>query len=356
MTKKGEINEMTDIKTVLENLNGKTRLLLETDLEPIQSYRFQPTGFPDLGAAQYQAPDGTNMLLVESSQSMANRMELVCWDEAKKDLVEPLKGLPYIRVKLDEDGATTTSIEEAHRINSEYIAKNTKLINNNTDFSGALKEELKIEKSKPINYSLLYKTLLKYDPNTLIHGVFLEELDGRIKLARTLSGFIEASEVKAVQSGGVKFSHVQPAVKGGEGNVPYSRVEYTAENITAYFNLDLSAIRSLGLDNDAEKLLIVLSLYKIQKFLTEGLKLRTACDLKLKDKIRSNIDGFILPQIKDLEMGVKELIERCNEKGFFANPSVTELVYEVTKPTNGNKAEGEDKKEESENTEEESEV
>ncbi|KKH91821.1 hypothetical protein EO95_16840 [Methanosarcina sp. 1.H.T.1A.1] len=348
MTKKGEIDKMTDIKTVLENLNGKTRLLLETDLEPIQSYRFQPTGFPDLGAAQYQAPNGVNMLLVESSQSMANRMELVCWDEAKKDLVAPLKGLPYIRVKLDEDGATTTSIEEAHRMNSEYIAKIP-------TFKKILEDELKIQKEKPINYPLLYKTLLKYDPNTLIHGIFFEELDGRIKLARTLSGFIEASGVKAVQSGGVKFSHVQPAVKGGEGNVPYARVEYTAENITAYFNLDLSAIRSLGLDNDAEKLLIVLSLYKIKKFLAEGLKLRTACDLKLKGEIESNIEKFTLPPLKDLEVEVMELIEKCTEKSLFANPSVTELVYVKVSKTDKKDVE-EDKGEINENTEEESEV
>lgn len=325
---------MTDINN-LEMLNDQSRLLLEADLEPVQGYRFQPTGFPDLGAAQYQAPDGTNMLLVESPQSMANRMELVCWDEAKKDLVEPLKGLPYIRVKLDENGATTSSIEEAHRINSEYIAKIP-------EFNVALKNELKIEKNKPINYPLLYKTLLKYDPNTLLHGVFLEELDGRIKLARTLSGFIEASEVGSVQSGGVKFNYVQPTGKGGEGNVPYARTEYTAENITAYFNLDLSAIKSLGLDDDAENLLVVLSLYKIQKFLAEGLKLRTACDLKVKDGIRSNINGFTLPSLEDLEEGIRELIEKCTKKALFANPAVTEIVYVEPVKSKNNKG---DKKE-----------
>jgi CRISPR-associated protein Csb1 len=332
---------MTDIKTLKENLKDENRLLLEADLEPVQSYRFQPTGFPDLGAAQYQAPDGTNMLLVESPQSMANRMELVCWDEAKKDLVEPLKGLPYILVKLDDKGSTTTSIEEAHRINSEYIAEIP-------NFKKMLEEELKIEKNKPINYPLLYKTLLKYDPNTLIHGVFLEELDGRIKLARSLSGFIEASGVKSVQSGGVKFSHVQPALAGGGGNVPYARTEYTAQNIKAYFNLDLSSIRSLGLDNDAESLLIILSLYKINKFLAEGLKLRTACDLKLKEGIRdeieygisSNIDGFTLPSLEDLETGIKELIGKCTTKGLFANPPISELVYVEPVKSKGKKGSG----------------
>ena len=51
------------------------RVLLEADLVPMQGQRFQPTGFADLGAAVYTLPDGTRMLLVESAQSMANRLE-----------------------------------------------------------------------------------------------------------------------------------------------------------------------------------------------------------------------------------------------------------------------------------------
>jgi hypothetical protein len=49
---------------------------------------FPATGFPDLGAARYTLPDGMEMLLVESSQSVANRMELACWDDANDDLIE----------------------------------------------------------------------------------------------------------------------------------------------------------------------------------------------------------------------------------------------------------------------------
>jgi CRISPR-associated protein Csb1 len=58
---------------------SQSRLLFSVDLEPIQTRRFQPTGFPDLGPALYQAGD-TACLLVESAQSMANRLEEVCWD------------------------------------------------------------------------------------------------------------------------------------------------------------------------------------------------------------------------------------------------------------------------------------
>jgi len=42
------------------------RLLIEVELRPVQGARFQPTGFPDLGAAVFDAPDGRR-LLVESA-------------------------------------------------------------------------------------------------------------------------------------------------------------------------------------------------------------------------------------------------------------------------------------------------
>ena len=39
-----------------QQLETQPRLLMEAQLKPIQGARFQPTGFPDLGAAAYQSP------------------------------------------------------------------------------------------------------------------------------------------------------------------------------------------------------------------------------------------------------------------------------------------------------------
>ena len=106
----------------LTPLDGATRLLIEATLKPVQGDRFQPTGFPNLGHAVYESPDGQGRtVLVESAQSMANRLEAVCWDESADDWVDPLKGLPVVRV-VDENGKPlTNSLLEAHRINSPYI-------------------------------------------------------------------------------------------------------------------------------------------------------------------------------------------------------------------------------------------
>jgi len=51
----------------LRTLEEANRLLLTVRLRPVQGDRFQPTGFPSLGAATYQTKDGTK-LLVESER------------------------------------------------------------------------------------------------------------------------------------------------------------------------------------------------------------------------------------------------------------------------------------------------
>ncbi len=77
-----------------DSLNNLPRVIFEADLKPAAGDRFQPTGFADLGAAEYELPDGTKMLLVESAQSVANRLERTCLDGEAADLDPALAGLP----------------------------------------------------------------------------------------------------------------------------------------------------------------------------------------------------------------------------------------------------------------------
>jgi CRISPR-associated protein Csb1 len=132
---------------VLAALRDAPRVLIEVDLKPVAGTRIQPTGFPDLGPAVYDAPGDNGgtipTLLVESAQSMANRLEAVCWDEAADDLVSELKGLPYLRVMLAGlgDGTdTTTSLQEFHRLNSPYIMSGVTA--DGRTFADVLKPEL----------------------------------------------------------------------------------------------------------------------------------------------------------------------------------------------------------------------
>lgn len=316
-------------------LKNEARLLLEVNLKPVQGTRFQPTGFPDLGAATYKLNDGTAMVLVESPQSMANRLEEVCWDVANNDWVAPLKGLSRIDVNDAKGQFMTSSILESHRINSPYI-----LENKDTTFFNTFKTDLGIGDTGRVDIRRLATTLLKYDINALLHGVFLAKSDlagGRLRLPRVISSFIEASNVTSALSSGVKRDDVNPKSLTGDattgfGNIvfPKPREEFTGD-IKAYFSIDLAQIRGFGFDAATQDLLIAIALFKIQKFLKDGLRLRTACDLEPAGNlmVKRPSSGFELPGLTALEASLPGMVNAV--RSHFANPPVTLTKFENPK-------------------------
>lgn len=321
-------------------LNDEIRLLMETELKPVQGERFQPTGFADLGAAVYQLPDGRRKLLVESVQSVANRLEQTIIGP-DNELLSEFEGLPYIRVDLTGDtDAFTNSLIEAHRINSPFIISND-------EFRTNFVEMAQYQKGKPLNWKKIARALFYYDINSLLHGVFLANLeDGRVKIPRAISGFIEADDIREAVSGGVKNNPIDPTGKiraeGFDkdvyGNVPFHRVEYTAAQIKVYFNIDLGILRSYELGEEAYDLLLSLALYKASKFMKGGLRLRTACDLESGDLVCTSPPGFKVPEPVELLKIVKSRIVSCREKGMFADPPVTEIKTRVVKKADNSQA------------------
>lgn len=294
----------------LTSLDNATRMLFSIDLKPLQGDRFQPTGFPSLGAATYQTKDGQK-LLVESAQSMANRLETTVWDTAHAKPIAALDGISHVTVKKDGKFLTDTMLE-AHRLNSPYILEAPK-----SKFIEQLKSELGALENGPIDRHLLAQVLFKYDVGSLLHGVFLAKSDlagGRLRVARALSAFIEASNARVAASGGVKNDHVNPAgdTPKGFGNVPFARDEFTAEKIVLHVNFDLAQVRGYGLGADAERLLVLLGLHRLRKLIDGDLRLRTACDLEpvTRDPEATRPDGFVLPKLSDLETDLKTSIEK----------------------------------------------
>ncbi|MFB3854453.1 MAG: type I-U CRISPR-associated RAMP protein Csb1/Cas7u [Vicinamibacterales bacterium] len=295
-----------------EKLNAHHDLHFEIPLKVRQGHRFQPTGFPDLGAAEFDTPAG-RALLVESAQSMANRLEAVCWDEGTNDLVEELRGLSYVRVMIADGGGNlkylTSSVTDSHRLNSPYI-----LESKDRKFFEMLQDELGTLAKGPIDRKLLARKLLKYDAGSLVHGVFLAKdqlAGGRLRVARALTAFIEADGVRVAASGGSKQDHVDPTGKAygqggaekGFGHIPFPRDEYTAENITLYVSLDLAQIRGYGLDGEATEMLVLLALFKLRAFVDGPMRLRTACSFEVKNGTSitsSNVPAFELPKRNDL--------------------------------------------------------
>lgn len=302
----------------LSELDNAQRLLFEIPLKPLQGQRFQPTGFPGLGAATFQTKDG-QCLLVESAQSMGNWLELTVWDHEKQDVKEELQGISHVRVERNGKFLTDT-ILESHRLNSPYLLEES-----TKKFFNQLKEDLGGLETGPIDRKKLAEVLLKYDIGSLVHGVFLAKKElagGRLRVARTLSAFIEADGVRVAASGGVKNDHVNPSgeTKTGFGNVPFARDEFTAERITLYVNLDLAQIRGYGLGTDVERLLILLALYKLRVLLDGNLRLRTACDLSISvdgDVVAKLPNDFKLPGLKELKdelQGAQGAITKCRSR------------------------------------------
>lgn len=303
-----------ETNAILNPLKDVSRLLLTIPLKPLQGDRFQPTGFPSLGAATYQTKDGQK-LLVESAQSMANRFEATCWDTAVNGPVAALAGISHVTV--NRGGKfLTDSMLEAHRINSPYLLEGS-----DKTFFNKIKEELGGLAEGPIDRQKLAKVLLRYDAGSLIHGVFLAKKElagGRLRIARALSGFIEASGAAIAASGGVKNDHVNPSgeTKAGFGNVPFSRDEFVADRIDLHINLDLAQIRGLGLGNEAEHLLILLALYRVRKLVNGDLRLRTACDLEpidSKNLVATRPEGFVIPSLTELENALTSAIKACKD-------------------------------------------
>lgn len=294
----------------LTSLDQTTRLLFSIDLQPVQGDRFQPTGFPSLGAATYQTKDGQKVL-VESAQSMANRLETTVWDAANEKPVPALEGISHVTVRKDGKFLTDTMLE-AHRLNSPYILEAPK-----SQFVERLKNELGTLESGPIDRKLLAQALFRYDVGSLLHGVFLAKPDlagGRLRVARALSAFIEASNARVAASGGVKNDHVNPAgdTRKGFGNVPFARDEFTAEKIVLHVNLDLAQVRGYGLGTEIERLLVLLALHRLRKLIDGDLRLRTACDFEpvTRDPEATRPAAFVLPTLADLESDLKASIEK----------------------------------------------
>jgi CRISPR-associated protein Csb1 len=259
------------------------------------------------------------------------------------------QGLPYVRTTVDD--TPTDSIQEAHRLNSPYLIEGLRAqfmaraeIKTKTKVAAGKKgaqagegtsDGEDSESSSGVDTRKLASAVFFYDPNSVLHGVFLEKVVGLARLTRVISGFIEASGVEVVQSGGVKNDRVDPSGKKyggankGFGNVPYSKAEYAAEVIEASFSFDSARVRAYGLPPEAQRLLLSLALWKIGTFISDGTRLRTACDLVVDGPgltVRSpSVTTF--PALSEVLADVKAQIVACGIAGHFAKPAVTNVVF-----------------------------
>ncbi|MDP9842274.1 type I-U CRISPR-associated RAMP protein Csb1/Cas7u [Streptosporangium lutulentum] len=297
------------------------RLRFTAELQPLLGSTFQPTGFPDIGAAVFERFDDdgqtTEALLVESVQSMANRLEAMAWDRGAQQPVDLLAALPYVRVEQAGTGEYRTSSRvEAHRLTSAFV-RDAEL--DGVKMAEVLRERLGLVKDTPLSYPRMAAALLRLDPFCLLHGVFFNQKVwvGQPRFTRAVSGVIEAHDVRRAVSGGRKSDLVRHGLEGasggtseGYGSIPFHRIEWTARTIRAYFVVDVELIRSYGLAPETTELLIAIALWEIRSLLSSGLRLRTACDL---DVVSGPSGLYDLPSQDDLSARITELIKRRHD-------------------------------------------
>ena len=294
-----------------------TRQLFTIPLRPAIGDRFQPTGFPNLGAAVFDRPvaDGgwERCLLVESEQSMANRLEATLWDHPNLRPIELISRLPHIRIVDPEGKFLTSSRLEAHRIASAYVREGSV---DGVKAVDVINGRLGLDSDRQRAPHEVAAGLFALDPMVLIHGVFMshKSFPGQPKVARTITAFVEAHDVREAYGGGVKKDSVftgQQAGRGsseGYGMVPFDRIEWTAREIVANVDLDLQQVASYGLPREAGDLLIALARLELRYLLEGGLRFRTACDLVV-DGDPVDHDGNPLPVASELEAAVSEGIK-----------------------------------------------
>jgi CRISPR-associated protein Csb1 len=294
----------------------------DVELAPLLASTFQPTGFPDIGPAtftRFHNEQPVPALLVESVQSMANRLEATAWNAAHDEPIAEVVGLPYVRVVRAGTGEFLTSSRlEAHRLASPFV--HTGKLNGKPMFN-EIRDRLGLAKDTPLNRRHMARAVAEMDPFCLLHGVFFSQKEwwGQPKFERAISAVIEARDVHRADSGGRKSDRVrhQLGEEGGGtaegyGSVPFHRTEWTAKTILASFVVDVELLRSYGLPQPVTELLQTLALWEIRRFLAGGLRLRTACDLEVIGEVSSR-HASTLPALDELTSQIGELIPQCRE-------------------------------------------
>ncbi len=314
----------------LTPLDSASRLLVEAELSVATGGggRFQPTGFPDLGPALYRGADGSNWLLVESPQSMANRLERVCWIDGDGEIDRvgdynpDCKGIPYVLAVDSDNNRLTASTLEAHRLSSPYIWDTQAFSDpdeagRNISLAEYLKRLFGLAENRLVPWKKVAAGLAKVDPGCLLHGIWFNEASfagGKVRLTRVLSGYIEARDPSTANFGFQKRDSVSDrtdkeagqSAAEGYGSVIGPKQHFTSADIKAYFQIDLERLRSYGLSNQLVHALAAWAIYKVRRVLVasrDGIAdLRTECKFAatkvsatLVDQETGTVSPYILP-------------------------------------------------------------
>lgn len=179
----------------------------------------------------------------------------------------------------------------------------------------------------------VFKTIFRYDPNALVHGVLFPQW--QIKISRVLTAHLEAFGAGRVDRSGVKFDRLG---KTTSGQPIFAVDDATANEIRATFILDVALVRSfgrkdgtnqLGLSEKQQEFLVALALWKIDRLLGSPFRFRSGCHLQ-SVSLKSGESEIALDV--DIKAAIKNAV--------FTAPAVTDVYW----PSNELYREAEDEK------------
>jgi len=294
--------------SILDTLYAQDRVVITASLKLTNGHFLQPTGFPDIDACVYRDKDDRRWCLVESEQSMSNRLEAVCM-KSPGVWVDDLKGLPLVVVRNKDGDLLTTNLTEPHRIASSYILDG-KRADNTDDMRELFERKLGLRNGGdfwPLDKRKdLEEFVFALDPAALLHGFqFVQWKFVGLRQTRLIHARLEAelADDPEVHYGMVKWDAIEPEStreeRANKGQSIAAKSRIVPKNVTATFEIDVLALKNLSLKEDRKKFLLGLALWKIGAFLANkasfdprsrstgpSLRLRADCYLTCEEALR----------------------------------------------------------------------
>lgn len=288
--------------SLLETFYAQDRVLITAALQLANGRFLQPTGFPDIDACIYRDKEGRRWCLVESEQSMSNRLEAVCI-KSPGVWVDELKGLPVIAVRNKYGDLLATNLTEPHRVASSYVL-DSKRDGSSTNMRTLFEQKLGLKNGGdfwPLDKRAdLEKLVFALDPAALLHGFqFVQWKFVGLRQTRLLHSRLEAElgDEPEVHYGMVKWDAIEPEStreeRANKGQSIAAKSRIVPKNLSATFEIDVLGMKSLSLEEAEKKFLLGLALWKIGAFLANkasfdarsrstgpSLRLRSDCYLR----------------------------------------------------------------------------
>ncbi len=166
----------------------------------------------------------------------------------------------------------------------------------------------------------VFKTIFRYDPNALIHGVLFPQW--QIKIPRVLTAHLEAFGAARVDRSGMKFDRLG---KTTSGQPIFAVDDATAHEIRATFIIDVALVRSFGrqdnntirgLTDKQKEFLVSLALWKIKRLLEGSFRFRSGCHFQCMSLKHGEEDA-------EVNVNIIQAIQEAE----FKDPRVTDIYW-----------------------------